>query len=415
VVLGQGHVGLRLALRATEIGHLVTGYDTDEGLCKALQEGALSPDGISAERLSQALSSGRYRATASADEIGPFDVAVIAVPTSAPGAPGGVGLWALQDAARVVGERLRPADLVVVESTVYPGATGEVVRPVLERSSGLVAGSDFFLGVSPERIDTALPESDVGSTPKLVAGLDDASTEAVARFYEPIAGSVVRVRGMAEAELAKLVENSFRHLNVAFANEVAKAASAMGIDGWEALRAAATKPFGYLPFWPGPGPGGRCLASASRMLSWAAERAGSPVEVLRAAEAVNSTMPDYVVERVRAGLERRGKALPGAHVLVVGLAYKPGVGETSGSAAVAVANGLVRSGAVVLAADPLVRATRGLDERVVRVELDRSSVEGCDVAVVCCPQPGMDLSLLAEAPYVFDTRGIVDVTGAERL
>jgi len=415
VVLGQGHVGLRLALRATEIGHLVTGYDTDEGLCKALQEGALSPDGISAERLSQALSSGRYRATASADEIGPFDVAVIAVPTSAPGAPGGVGLWALQDAARVVGERLRPADLVVVESTVYPGATGEVVRPVLERSSGLVAGRDFFLGVSPERIDTALPESDVGSTPKLVAGLDDASTEAVARFYEPIAGSVVRVRGMAEAELAKLVENSFRHLNVAFANEVAKAASAMGIDGWEALRAAATKPFGYLPFWPGPGPGGRCLASASRMLSWAAERAGSPVEVLRAAEAVNSTMPDYVVERVRAGLERRGKALPGAHVLVVGLAYKPGVGETSGSAAVAVANGLVRSGAVVLAADPLVRATRGLDERVVRVELDRSSVEGCDVAVVCCPQPGMDLSLLAEAPYVFDTRGIVDVTGAERL
>lgn len=415
MVLGQGHVGLRLALRATEIGHLVTGYDTDEGLCKALQEGALSPDGISAERLSQAVSSSRYRATASADEIGPFDVAVIAVPTSAPGAPGGVGLRALQDAARVVGERLRLAALVVVESTVYPGATGEVVRPVLERSSGLVPGSDFFLGVSPERIDTALPESDVGSTPKLVAGLDDASTEAVARFYEPIAGSVVRVRGMAEAELAKLVENSFRHLNVAFANEVAKAASAMGIDGWEALRAAATKPFGYLPFWPGPGPGGRCLASASRMLSWAAERAGSPVEVLRAAEAVNSTMPDYVVERVRAGLERRGKALPGARVLVVGLAYKPGVGETSGSAAVAVANGLVRSGAVVLAADPLVRATQGLDERVVRVELDRSSVEGCDVAVVCCPQPGMDLSLLAEAPYVFDTRGIVDATGAERL
>jgi len=408
-------VGLRLALRATEIGHLVTGYDTDEGLCKALQEGALSPDGISAERLSQALSSGRYRATASADEIGPFDVAVIAVPTSAPGAPGGVGLRALQDAARVVGERLRPAALVVVESTVYPGATGEVVRPVLERSSGLVAGSDFFLGVSPERIDTALPESDVGSTPKLVAGLDDASTEAVARFYEPIAGSVVRVQGMAEAELAKLVENSFRHLNVAFANEVAKAASAMGIDGWEALRAAATKPFGYLPFWPGPGPGGRCLASASRMLSWAAERAGSPVEVLRAAEAVNSTMPDYVVERVRAGLERRGKALPGAHVLVVGLAYKPGVGETSGSAAVAVANGLVRSGAVVRGCDPLAREAGALLPEVARAELSAEVVAWADAVVLVCPQPGMDLGLLGEASWVLDTRGMLEGPGVERL
>lgn len=412
-VLGQGHVGLRLALRAAEVGWTVVGYDTDDGHCKELMD-ARGSDGVPAERLPAVLATGRYQATADELAVAGFDVAAIAVPTSPPGLPGGCGTTALESAARLVGRQLRPGGLVVVESTVYPGATAEVVRPILEAESGLAAGADFALGVSPERIDTALAESDLAATPKLVAGVDDASTEALARFYEPIAGAVVRVRGMAEAELAKLVENSFRHLNVAFANEVAKAASAMGIDGWEALRAAATKPFGYLPFWPGPGPGGRCLASASGMLSWAAARAGAPVSVLAAAESVNAGMPAYVVERVRKGLGRRGRALEGASVVVLGLAYKPGVAETSGSAAVVVANLLAASGARVRAADPLA-GEAALGAGIERVNFDAGVVQEADAVVLTCPQPGMDLGLLETARYVLDTRGVLEGPQVERL
>jgi len=390
-VVGQGHVGIRLAMAAAEVGFDVVGFDTDETLVKELSalgskslarraasiaEGRPSPqraalDGVDAMLLGALVSSGSYRPTAQEGDLSGFDIGLIAVPTPTldDGTP---DLRALEAAAASLGRHLRPGAAVSVESTVYPGATVEVVAPALEAASGLVAGRDFHLGYSPERIDTGNPIASLASTPKLVSGIDSASLRALSAFYSRIVEEVVEVAGTAEAELAKLIENTFRQVNVALVNEIALVAGAIGVDVREALEAAATKPFGYMAFNPGPGPGGRCLTGAASHLAWAARRAGAELMVVEAAGRVNATMPHKVVERVVHALARarteesrdEAQDLSGRRLLLLGLAYKPGVGETKGSAAVTVANALAALGAEVVASDPLVEDCPELDVRV---------------------------------------------------
>ncbi|HEV8065654.1 MAG TPA: nucleotide sugar dehydrogenase, partial [Acidimicrobiales bacterium] len=256
VVIGQGYVGLPLAMRAVAVGYDVIGHDVDEQRVAALAAGTSYIDDVGAEQLGAALRTGRYRPTAEIADGKSFDIAVITVPT--PLREGLPDVSHIEQACELLSPYVTPGCCVVLESTTYPGTTVEVVGPILERGSGLVAGPDFRLGYSPERIDPGNDTWRLENTPKLVAGIDAESLAEVKAFYDTIVETTVPMSGTAEAELAKLVENTFRHVNIALVNELAMVSFELGIDIWEALRGAATKPFGYMKFLPGPGVGGHC-------------------------------------------------------------------------------------------------------------------------------------------------------------
>ena len=249
VVVGQGYVGLPLAMRAAEVGFTVVGYETDEGRVKLLAAGESYIEDVTSQVLAEAIATGRYVAAGEAKACAGFDVAVITVPT--PLRDGIPDLSYIGSAARTLARYLRPGATVVLESTTYPGTTEELVAPILEEESGLVAGREFHLGYSPERIDPGNREFGLVNTPKVVSGIDEASLAAITDFYGSIVDSVVPGVGHAEAELAKLLENTFRHVNIALVNELAMFAADLGINVWEAIDAASTKPFGYMRFTPG--------------------------------------------------------------------------------------------------------------------------------------------------------------------
>ena len=257
VVVGQGYVGLPLAMRAVEAGYRVVGFDLDADRVKRLAAGESYVEDVPSEQLSDAIATGRYRATAESRHCAGFDVAVITVPT--PLREGIPDLSFIEDSARTLGRFVRPGSTVILESTTYPGTTEELVATILEEASGLTVGEDFHLGYSPERIDPGNPTWRFDNTPKVVSGIDERSLEAVRGFYDALVSQTVPVSSTQVAELAKLLENTFRHVNIALVNELAMFASELGIDVWEAVDAAATKPYGFMKFTPGPGVGGHCL------------------------------------------------------------------------------------------------------------------------------------------------------------
>jgi UDP-N-acetyl-D-glucosamine dehydrogenase len=251
LVVGQGYVGLPLAMRAVDVGHTVVGYDTNDSRVKRLCAGESYVEDVSAATLAAALESGRYTASDEAKACAGFDVAVITVST--PLRDGNPDLSYIEASATTLARYLRPGVTVILESTTYPGTTEEIVGPILEAGSGLSVGVDFHLGYSPERIDPGNPTFTLVNTPKVVSGVDDASLAAVQSFYDSIVERTVPVSGTREAELTKLLENTFRHVNIALVNELAMFAADLGIDVWESIDAASTKPFGYMRFTPGPG------------------------------------------------------------------------------------------------------------------------------------------------------------------
>ncbi|MGH3851537.1 MAG: nucleotide sugar dehydrogenase, partial [Pseudonocardiaceae bacterium] len=311
----------------------------------------------------------------------------------------------IQAAAVILAGYLTRDAIVVLESTTYPGTTEELVAPILEDGSGLVAGVDFHLGYSPERIDPGNPEFNLVNTPKVVSGINPISLEAVAGFYDSIVTTTVRVSGTREAELVKLLENTFRHVNVALVNELAMFASELGIDVWEAIDAASTKPFGFMRFTPGPGVGGHCLPIDPSYLSWRVRRLlGQPFRFVELANDVNDHMPDYVVRRLVIALNHRRQAINGSRILLLGLAYKRNTGDDRESPAVAVADRLVHLGAQVRAADPHVGDDH-LDGRVIRVQASPEELAAADVVVLLTDHDAFDLeSVSKHARYVLDTR-----------
>src|SRR6266581_1023948 len=316
-------------------------------------------------QLMAAVSAGTFRPSAEARACAGFDVAVITVPT--PLRDGLPDLTYIEAAARTLARYLRPGATVIVESTSYPGTTQEQVLPWLEDGSGLIAGTDFHLGYSPERIDPGNLNWTLTTTPKIVSGIDASSLAAVQAFYRGIVDQTVAVSSPREAELAKIIENTFRHVNIALVNEVAMFAHDLGIDVWEAIDAASTKPFGYMPFTPGPGVGGHCLPIDPSYLSWRVERAlGQSFRFVELANDINSHMPDYVVRRLMLALNERGLPVRGARILLLGLAYKKNTGDARESPAVRVAQLLAGLGALVRAADPHVEWA-ALDPAVARV------------------------------------------------
>ena len=413
-VLGQGYVGLVVAMRASEAGFPVVGYEPDtrryEALCEARSYVVDVPD----ETIRAALDRG-YRPTNDPADIEGYDVAVISVPT--PLREGLPDLSFVTSAAEVAGDALRPGALVILESTTYPGTTEELVAPILEqRSNGLQPGRDYLLGYSPERIDPGNPHYGLTNTPKVISGVDDASLEAVRRFFGAFVEKLVPMDSTADAELVKLIENTFRHVNIALMNELAVFANELGMNVWKAVDAAATKPFGYMPFYPGPGVGGHCLPVDPSYLSWRVKRRlGETFRVVELANEVNDHMPNYVVRRIGNQLNRDGKALHGSRILVLGLAYKPNTGDARESPSMPVIDGLRRLGAQVAIAEPHVDDIR-LDSGIERVECTADEVRAADIVVVVTDHDEFDYDMVQrEAARIFDTRNRYRDTGAANV
>jgi UDP-N-acetyl-D-glucosamine dehydrogenase len=404
VVAGQGYVGLPLAVRAAECGHQVVGYDVDERRVERLARGDSFIEDITSERLAAALASGRYRASTIPKDCGGFDIAIITVPT--PLRDGAPDLTYVEASARMLARFLQPGATVILESTTYPGTTTELVGPALEEGSGLTAGTDFHLGFSPERIDPGNTTWDFVTTPKIVSGIDEVSLKVVQEFYDSIVETTVPVSSPREAELAKLIENTFRHVNIALINEIAMVAHDLDINVWEAIDAASSKPFGFMRFTPGPGVGGHCLPIDPSYLSWRAQRTlGRSVRFVELANDINSHMPDYVVRRLMMAFNRQRRAVADSRVLLLGLAYKKNTGDARESPATRVAELLVGLGAKVRAVDPhVVEPVRAIAD-VPRVELTQEEISAADAVVLLTDHDEFDLDLVrTHARYVLDTR-----------
>jgi UDP-N-acetyl-D-glucosamine dehydrogenase len=404
VVVGQGYVGLALAMRAVEVGFDVVGYDIDGDRIKSLAAGHSFVEDVGDDMLQAALATGRYRPVADFGEVDGVDVAVIAVPT--PLGEGVPDLSYIETAARSLAGLVQPGATVILESTTYPGTTEELVGPILEQGSGLTAGADFHLGYSPERIDPGGRTHTLVTTPKVVSGIDTASLAAVRGFYDQLVDQTIPVSGPKVAELTKLLENTFRHVNIALVNELAMFANDLGIDMWEAVDAASTKPFGYLRFTPGPGVGGHCLPVDPSYLSWQVRRRlGQSFRFVELANDVNDHMPDYVVRRLVAALNRQGKAVLGRRILLLGVSFKRNVGDCREAPSRRIARLLADMGADLRACDPHV-ALGEFPPGVTPVELTADELMDADAVVALVDHDAFDpLAVVQHARYVLDTRG----------
>jgi UDP-N-acetyl-D-glucosamine dehydrogenase len=412
VVVGQGYVGLALAMRAVEAGFDVVGIDQDDNKVKRLAAGDSYVEDVAEAVLAAALATGRYEPTSDPARCAGFDVAVIDVPT--PLHEGNPNLSHVEAAARMLSGHLGRRSTVILESTTYPGTTEELVAPLLEEGSGLVAGADFHLGYSPERIDPGNPTWTLVAIPKVVSGIDAPSLEAVQSFFDRIVDRTVPVSSTRVAELTKLLENTFRHVNIALVNELAMFAGDLGIDVWESIDAASTKPFGYMPFTPGPGVGGHCLPIDPSYLSWKVRRSlGVPFRFVELANDVNAHMPDYVVRRLVHALNRMGKHANGSRILVLGLAYKRNTADARTAPGVSIVQGLVELGAHVLVADPHVRPE---DVDVPIVEATAEELARADAVVLVTDHDAFDYeAVVKHAPFVLDTRNRMTGLNVERL
>ncbi len=417
VVMGQGYVGLPLSMRAAEVGFDVVGFDVDERIIRALRAGRSHVEDIDDAVLKAHLASGLYRPSRDTNDLRGFDVAIISVPT--PLRDGEPDLRFIESATDALAPHLRIGATVILESTTYPGTTDELVGPRLEHATGLRPGVDFQLGYSPERIDPGNARWGLVNTPKIVSGVDVRSLDAVRWFYDHCVETTVPVRSTREAEMTKLLENTFRHVNIALVNELAMFAHDLGVDIWEVVDAAATKPFGFMKFTPGPGVGGHCLPVDPSYLSWAVEnRLGKTFRFVELANDINSHMPDYVIRRLEAGLAARGPnspAIDGADVVLVGMAYKPNTGDARESPAVDVAARLIDLGANVRVVDTHVAAER-LPEGSVEIDLTVDALEEAEAVIVLVDHDDIDLNLIERhARYVLDCRDVVAGDRVDKL
>ena len=395
VIIGQGYVGLPVAMRAVEVGYRVIGVDLDTARVDALRAGTSYVEDVSSTTLAAALDSGRYLPTTDYADTAGFDVAVITVPT--PLRDSLPDLTFIERSTASIGEHLSPGATVVLESTTYPGTTEELVVPILERTSGLRAGVDFHVGYSPERIDPGNPTWGFVETPKVVSGIDGPSLAAVQSFYDTLIDTTVPVSTPKEAELTKLLENTFRHVNIALVNELAVFAHQLGVNVWEAIDAAATKPFGFMKFTPGPGVGGHCLPVDPSYLSWQVRRKlGQTFRFVELANDVNDNMPQYVAQRAMEMLNEQGKALRGSRVLVVGLAYKKNTGDAREAPAMRIIELLDGYGARVSAVDSHIPDDRW-PSMAERTELDAAAVATHDLVVLITAHDDLSLDALADA------------------
>ncbi|MEU1040176.1 nucleotide sugar dehydrogenase [Streptomyces sp. NPDC005551] len=396
-VIGLGHLGLPLAQAAVAAGIPTLGYKT-------------GPEGgsLTAAELRR-MHSGGFRPTTNPAELGRVRTAVICAPTPR-GADGAPDLGQVAAAARTLAARLRPHTTVILESAVHPGTTEDFLRPLLEEGSGLRAGRDFHLAYSPSRVDPGNRDFHPSSTPKVIGGLTPACTESAAAFYGRLTDKVVRARGPREAETVQLLETNFRHVNIALVNEMAVLCHDLGVDLWDVIRCAETKPFGFQAFRPGPGVGGHGVAQDLR------GRSGRTLRMVELAQQVNDHMPQYVIQRAATLLNEHGKSARGARVLLLGVTYKQDLADQQGSPAHEIALRLMELGASVSYHDPLIPAWSVLDRPIPRADSLYEAAADADLTILLQQHRTYDLQgLSVKAQLLLDTRGATPTGAAHRL
>jgi UDP-N-acetyl-D-glucosamine dehydrogenase len=408
-VIGLGYVGLPMTLTMAEKGYSVLGFDIDPNKIEALNRGHNYIEHLDGSRLTAAVGSGKFRATADFLRLKEPDVLLICVPT--PLTPQREpDMSFVVETSRQIRAALRPGQLVVLESTTYPGTTDELVRGILEET-GLKCGEDFFLAFSPEREDPGNKSFATATIPKVVGGVDGVSGDLAQALYDRVVARTVRVSSSRAAEATKLVENIFRAVNIALVNELKMVFDRMGIDIWEVLDAASTKPFGFMRFNPGPGWGGHCIPLDPFYLVWKAREYGMTARFIELAGEVNAQMPHYVVEKLQLALNDRGKALKGSRVLVLGLAYKKDIDDARESPSFEILEILLSRGAQVSYHDPHVRKAPRTRARpdlppMESQPITREMLQVQDAVLIVTDHTAVDYALVAEAPLVIDARGV---------
>ncbi len=396
-------MGLPLARSAAAAGLKVVGLDRSRRVVEGLNAGRSHVDDITDADV-RAMREQGFEAVDRADVIAGAAAVVVCVPTplTEHGAP---DLGAVHAAVDDIAAHLTAGTLVVLESTTYPGTTDEVVRPRLE-AGGLRVGIDFHLAFSPERIDPGNPSFGLENTPKVVGGITADCTKAARALYERFVNRVVEAKGTREAEMAKLLENTYRHVNIALVNEMSMFCREIGVDLWDAIRCASTKPFGFAPFHPGPGVGGHCIPIDPNYLSYKVRSLGIPFRFVELAQEINQRMPVHVVNRAADLLNDQGKAVRGSRVLLLGVTYKPDISDQRESPALAVAENLLARGAELVYFDPRVEDWQVAGEPVERAEDYLAAAEAADLTILLQPHREIDLDELADrARALFDTRG----------
>jgi UDP-N-acetyl-D-glucosamine dehydrogenase len=409
-VIGLGYVGLPLAVEFAEAGYDVVGLDIDQRKVDAINAGTSYIQDVPGADVARLVAAGRLRATADFSEIARLDTVNICVPTP---------LRKTKDpdvsymvaAVTAVAQYLHPGMLVILESTTYPGTTEELARPILE-AGGLKAGRDFFLAFSPERVDPGNPTFNTHNVPKIVGGTTTDCGDLARSLYEGAIARVVTVGSTQAAEMVKLLENTFRAVNIGLVNEIAMMCDTLGIDVWEVVDAAATKPFGFMPFYPGPGLGGHCIPIDPFYLSWKAKQSGFEARFIELAGEINAHMPDYVVSKVASALNGRRKSVNGSRILVLGVAYKRDIEDVRESPALDVMKLLQERGAEVEYSDPyvpfLTAETWHGPRALTSVEIDRDAVAQFDCIVITTDHSAFDYQLVVEhSRSVVDTRNAI--------
>lgn len=414
VVIGLGYVGLPLVVEAMNVGFQVVGVDSSETVVDELNQGHSHVDDVDDSDVRQIVSKG-FIATTSASCMATAEVVIICVPTPLDGELG-PNLRAVEDAARDIAKHLQSGQLVVLESTTYPGTTEEVLVPILE-SSGLIAGQDFYVAYSPERIDPGNARFTLRNTPKVVGGVTPLCTERAVDFYSQVVDEVVVSGGVKEAEMTKLLENTYRHINIALVNEMAQFCAELDIDLWDAIRCASTKPFGFSPFFPGPGVGGHCIPIDPNYLSHRVQtRLGYAFRFVELAQEINAGMPAYVVRRIQELLNDQSLPLRNSRVLLLGVTYKADIGDVRESPAVDIAKALIDLGARVSYVDPLVDSWAVGGVEVNKTADLKEGLREAHVAVLLQAHSSFDHNEISGSEtWTLDTRGVLSGPMVVRL
>ena len=413
-VVGLGYVGLPVALHATRAGFLVTGFDISEPTVVSLNLGSSHIDDISETEMREMLGN-RFSATHIQSNFSQLDVYVICVPTPLINGTR-PDVSAIESAGKIVAQGLSKGSLVILESTSYPGTTEKVLLPILEES-GLRAGTDFSLCFSPERIDPGNPDFTFANTPKIIGGFTENCRDRGVEFYATMVEKVVPTRGLQEAEMAKLLENTYRHVNIALVNEMARFSTDLGIDFWDVIDAAATKPFGFQAFYPGPGVGGHCIPIDPNYLShYVRSETGYAFRFVELAQDINQSMPAYVANRVQELLNRDSLSVKGSQVLILGVTYKKDVSDLRESPAIPVARALIRMGANLVFHDPYIQDWMIDGTPIPRVSDPLLAAKNADCSVLLQNHSAYNPEkLTSAATRLLDTRGITRNSQAERL
>ena len=411
-VIGLGYVGLPLAIEAANNKLKVAGYDTNESVVDNLNKSTSHVEDITDKVLQDALSKD-FLITTDSSVLGESEFIVISVPT--PLTDYQPDLSYVEAATKSISENLTKGQIIILESTTYPGTTLEIVKPILEKNSNLVAGEDFLLGYSPERIDPGNKEWTFKNTPKIVSGINEKSLKKISEFYNSIIDEVVEVSGTREAEMVKLIENTYRQVNIAMVNELAILSNMLDIDIWEVVDAAKTKPFGFQSFRPGPGVGGHCIPIDPKYLSFKTRQIGQPVRFVELAQEINNSMPNYVISRISELMNRKEKLLKNSKILILGVAYKKDIGDTRESPAIDIIESLLEKSAEVSFYDPYVDGLI-VNKESISKEQDLESISNYDMVIIHTPHSSFsEIDFENIKSLIFDTTGSFTTSNAERI